>query len=112
MDEFIAHFTAPKVIGIIACIATSVYILLFTARHRKDFIEGMKGEDGKLQFIEGVLSIWLILFTSMIICDFTLGLHASVEAWWSMDSIFAFGVAGGVFKQRQRVAELKNQNDA
>lgn len=108
MESFIAHFTAPKVIGIIACFVTFVYILIFTAKYRKDFMESMKGEDGKLQFIEGVLTVWLILFTSMIICDFTLGLHASEAAWWSMDSVFAFGVGGGVFKQRQRVNELKN----
>lgn len=111
MDSFIAHFTAPKVIGILACLGTSIYILIFTSKYRKDFIEGMKGEDGKLQFIEAVLSVWLILFTSMIICDFALGLHASVEAWWSMDSIFAFGVAGGVFKQRQRINEIKSNGE-
>lgn len=112
MDNFIAHFTAPKVIGIIACICTGLYILFFTTKHRKEFLDSLKGEDGKLQFIEGVLSVWLILFTSMILCDFTLGLHASDQAWWSMDSVFAFGVAGGVFKQRQRISEIKNNTGA
>lgn len=107
IDKFIEYFNAPKVLGLIAALVTLAYILYFTFRHHKDLMESIKGEDNKMQFIEALLSIWLILFVAMIVSDFALGLHASEEAWWAMDSVFAFGVAGGVYKARTRSVETK-----
>lgn len=85
---------APKMVGFFFAVGTLSYIFVVTTRHHKEFWEGIKGDDGKLQFIEAALTIWLTLFTGMAVADFAFGLVASDKLWWSMDTIFLIGVGG------------------
>lgn len=98
--ELLEFFTPPKIIGIFFAVGTLGYIFYLTVKHKNDFWTAVKGENNKLDIIEAVVIIWMVLFVSMITADFALGLHASNEAWYSMDAIFAFSVAGNKFAPR------------
>jgi len=104
-NEFLEFLTPAKVIGICFAIGTLGYIFYLTVTHKADFWGAIKGENNKLDIIEAVVIVWMVLFVSMIVADFTLGLQASSEAWYSMDAIFAFSVAGSKFATRTRVPE-------
>jgi len=93
-DKLLQWLDAPRMIGFIFACGTIGYIFVVTSRHHKEFWEGIKGEDGKLQFIEAALTIWLALWVPMMVADFAFGLIASDKAWWSMDSIFFIGIGG------------------
>jgi hypothetical protein len=101
MNEFM-WLDAPRVVGLLFALGTIGYIFVITARHHDEFWEGVKGEDGKLQFIEAALTIWLALFVPMAIADFAFGLVASDHLYYSMDSIFLIGVGGSVAKVMNR----------
>lgn len=88
IDKLILWLDAPKVVGFIFAIGTAGYIVFITRKKHQIFWQAVLGEDGKPQFIEMVQVIWLIIFTSMAIADFTFGLIASDKLWWSMNSIF------------------------
>ena len=96
IDKMIVWLDAPKVVGFIFAVVTAMYLLMITRKRHAEFWEAVRGEDGKTQFIEMVLVVWVILFTAMIIADFAFGLVASDKAWWSMDSIFLIGIGGRV----------------
>ena len=96
IEKLLSWIDAPKVVGLFFALGTFSYLFFVTTRHHQEFWEGVKGEDGKLQFIEAALTIWLVLFTAMVIADFSFGLVASGHAWWSMDSVFLIGVGGKV----------------
>lgn len=98
--ELLEFFTPAKIIGIFFALGTLGYIFYLTVSHRSDFWSAIKGENGKLDIIEAVVIIWMVLFVAMITADFALGLHASNEAWYSLDAIFAFSVAGNKFAPR------------
>lgn len=98
--ELLEFFTPAKVIGILFAIGTIGYIFFLTISHRQDFWSAVKGENNKLDIIEAVVIIWMVLFVAMITADFALSLHASNEAWYSLDAIFAFSVAGNKFAPR------------
>lgn len=98
--ELLEFFTPPKIIGILFALGTLGYILYLTVKHREDFWTAVKGDNNKLDIIEAVVIVWMVLFVAMITADFALGLHASNEAWYSMDAIFAFSVAGNKFAPR------------
>lgn len=99
---FLEFFTPAKVVGIIFAFGTLGYIFYLTVQHKEDFWSAFKGENGKLDIIEAVVIVWLVLFVGMIVADFALGLIASEEAWYSMDAVFAFCVAGNKFSNRTR----------
>jgi len=93
-DKFLLWLDAPRMVGFFFAVGTFAYIFFITIKHHKEFWEGVKGDDGKLQFIEAALTIWLALFVPMVIADFAFGLVASDKVWWSLDSIFLIGVGG------------------
>lgn len=101
-DKFLLWLDAPRMVGFIFAIGTFSYIFFITARHHKEFWEGIKGDDGKLQFIEGALTVWLALFVPMAVADFAFGLVASDKLWYSMDSVFLIGVGGRVVSVMNR----------
>jgi len=101
-QELFEFFTPAKIIGIIFAFGTLGYIMYLTVSHKEDFWSAVKGENNKLDIIEAVVIVWLVLFVGMIVADFALGLHASEEAWYSMDAVFAFSVAGNKFSTRTR----------
>ena len=103
VDRILMWLDAPRMIGFIFACGTVGYIFIVTSRHHQEFWEGIKGDDGKLQFLEAALTVWLALFVPMIIADFAFGLIASDKAWWSMDSIFLIGVGG-------RTVNVMNRN--
>lgn len=98
--EILEFFTPPKIIGICFAIGTLGYIFYLTIKYRQDFWSAIKGDNGRLDIIEAVVIVWMVLFVAMITADFALGLHASNEAWYSLDAIFAFSVAGNKFAPR------------
>ncbi len=98
--ELLEFFTPPKIIGILFALGTLGYVFYLTIKYREDFWSAIKGENGKLDIIEAVVIVWMVLFVAMITADFALGLHASNEAWYSLDAIFAFSVAGNKFAPR------------
>lgn len=98
--ELLEFFTPAKIIGILFALGTVGYIFFLTISHKQDFWSAVKGENGKLDIIEAVVIIWMVLFVAMVTADFALGLHASNEAWYSLDAIFAFSVAGNKFAPR------------
>lgn len=93
-DKLLIWLDAPRMIGFIFACGTVGYVLFITVKHHRAFWEGITGDDGKLQFLEAALTIWLALFVPMVIADYAFGLVASDKAWWSMDSIFFIGVGG------------------
>lgn len=95
-ETFLQWLDAPRMVGFIFAVGTIGYIFFVVASHHKEFWPGIKGDDGKLQFIESALTIWLALFVPMAVADFAFGLVASDKLWWSMDSIFFIGVGGRV----------------
>lgn len=99
-QELLEFFTPAKIIGIFFALGTLGYILFLTVKHKDDFWSAVKGDNGKLDIIEAVVIVWMVLFVAMITADFALGLHASNEAWYSLDAIFAFSVAGNKFAPR------------
>lgn len=102
IEEILMWFTPSKFIGLIFAFGTSGYILYLTVRYKSEFWDAFKGENKKLDVIEIVIIIWLVLFVSMAIADFAMGLHASEALWYSMDMIFAFAVAGKTFSAREK----------
>jgi len=105
--ELLEFFTPAKIIGICFAVGTLGYVFYLTVTHRNEFWSAVKGENNKLDIIEAVVIIWMVLFVAMITADFALGLHASNEAWYSMDAIFAFSVAGSKFATRSKIQEPK-----
>lgn len=91
IDKLIHWVDAPRILGLFLAMGTFAYLFGVTLKHRTEFWDGIKGEDNKLQFMEAALTIWLVLFTVMVVSDFALGLVASDKAWWSMDSVFLVG---------------------
>lgn len=110
MNEIFEWIDAPRIVGFFLAIGTFGYLFIVTTRHHQEFWEGIKGDDGKLQFIEAALTVWLCLFTVMVIADFAFGLVASDNAWWSMDSVFLIGVGGKVTSKRIDSIIQRNQN--
>lgn len=108
-QQLLEFFTPAKIIGICFAIGTLGYIFYLTVKHRSDFWSAVKGDNDKLDIIEAVVIIWMVLFVAMITADFALGLHASNEAWYSMDAIFAFSVAGNKFAPRGRKEPPKDE---
>lgn len=102
IQEILNFFTPPKIMGVCFAIGTLAYIFYLTVKYRSDFWTAIKGDNGKLDIIEAVVIIWMVLFVAMTTADFALGLHASNEAWYSMDAIFAFSVAGNKFAPRSK----------
>lgn len=96
------YFTVAKLIGVFCALCTVGYLLYFTIKHRAEFWNAIKGDNGKLDTLEALLLVWMILFVAMIISDFALGLRASEEAWYSMDAVFLFSVGGKTFSARER----------
>jgi len=94
MNDLLLWLDAPRIIGLMFAAGTISYLFVVTTKHHKEFWEGIKGDDGKLQFIEAALTVWLALFVPMVVADFAFGLVASDKVWWSMDSIFLVGVGG------------------
>lgn len=82
-------------IGYAIAICMLVNIMIATFLHRKSITGGLKGEDGKWQFIEWAQLIWTILFPGLVICDL-LGVHASLNVWTSMDAVYLISVGGKV----------------
>lgn len=111
VDKILMWIDAPKVVGFFFAVGTVGYLLVVTTRHHKEFWEGIKGDDNKLQFIEAALTIWLVLFTAMVLADFAFGLVASDKAWWSMDSVFLIGVGGKVTSTRINSVMNREKND-
>ncbi len=101
-QEIAAFFTPAKIVGILFAFGTLGYVFYLTISHAQDFWVAFKGADNKLDIVEAVVIIWMVLFVSMIVGDFTLGLTASEEAWYSMDAVFLFAVAGSKFATRSR----------
>lgn len=102
IEEILMWFTPSKFIGLMFALGTSGYIFYLTIRYKSEFWDAFKGENKKLDVIEIVIIIWLVLFVSMTIADFTMGLHASEELWYSMDAVFLFAVGGKGYEARQR----------
>jgi hypothetical protein len=100
--EIMEYFTPAKIIGAVFALGTLGYLFYLTIKHKDEFWEAFKGENKKLDIIEAVVIVWLVLFVAMTVGDFTLGLIASEEAWYSMDAVFLFAVAGKSFDLRQR----------
>lgn len=105
IQEILNFFTPPKIIGVCFAIGTLGYVFYLTVSHKEDFWSAVKGDNNKLDIIEAVVIIWMVLFVAMITADFALGLHASSEAWYSMDAIFFFSVAGNKFAPRTKTPE-------
>lgn len=101
-QEIADFFTPAKIVGIIFAFGTLGYIFYLTVSHSADFWGAFKGADNKLDIVEAVVIMWMVLFVGMIVGDFTLGLTASNEAWYSMDAVFLFAVAGSKFATRSR----------
>lgn len=100
--ELLDFFTPEKIVGILFALGTLGYIFYLTVSHSGDFWGAFKGVDNKLDIVEAVVIMWLVLFVAMITADFALGLQASKEAWYSMDAVFLFAVAGSKFATRSR----------
>lgn len=112
IEKLITWFDAPKVIGFFFAFGTFSYLLFVTTKHHEEFWEGIKGDNGKLEFIEAALTVWLVLFVVMIIADFSFGLVASPHAWWSMDSVFLIGVGGKVTSVMNRGKKNETTSDS
>lgn len=100
--ELLEFFTPAKIIGILFAIGTLGYIFSLTISHREDFWSAFKGDNNKLDIVEAVVIVWLVLFVAMVVADFALQLHASEEVWYSMDAIFLFCIGGKTFDPRSR----------
>lgn len=98
--QFLEYFTAPKIIGIVFALGTLGYLFSLTTTHRAEFWTAIKGDNKVLDIIDIVILVWLVLFTSMIVADFTLELRASDHAWYSMDAIFLFAIGGKSYASR------------
>jgi len=109
IERLITWVDAPKVVGFFFACGTIAYLFIITTRHHQEFWEGIKGDNGKLEFIEAALTVWLVLFTAMVIADFAFGLVASGHAWWSMDSIFLIGVGGKAATVMKRDKSKKDE---
>lgn len=109
-QELLDWFDPPKIIGACFAVGTLGYILILTIIHHKDFWQGIKGEDGELNFLEAALTVWLVLFSSMVVADFAFGLVASDKIMWSMDSVFLVGVGGRTVHVMNRDKKKKNED--
>jgi small-conductance mechanosensitive channel len=113
--DFLNYLTPAKFIGILFAFGTLGYLFYLTIKHKTDFWEAFKGENKKLEIIEAVIIVWLVLFVAMVVGDFTLQLHASDHVWYSMDAIFFACVLGHKFapkgKDKTTITEItKTEN--
>jgi hypothetical protein len=85
-----------QIIGYILMIGTIMVLSVFSNKHGKTIIQELKGDNNKWDAPELAIVIWLILFPVMIIADVFIQYHASQSAWYSMDLILLFILAGKV----------------
>lgn len=111
LQEVITWFDGPKIVGTVFALVTGGYILFLSIKHHSDFWDGIKGEDNKLNFLEAALTIWLVLYASMVTADFAFGLVASEKVWWSMDSVFLVGVGGRTLSVMNRDNKAKKADN-
>lgn len=74
-------------------------LVIYTMRgyfwvNKAQLIKDMKGEDGRWDAVEVAFFAWLILFSTAILGSLFFGLTMPHEAWWSLDTMGVFVLAG------------------
>lgn len=104
--ERIKELVTPVNVGYVIAAGALVHLMIQTFIHRKGLAEGLRGEDGRWQFIEWAQLVWAVLFPTLVICDLY-GLHASIHVWTSVDAVYLISVGGKVgskyFESRKEV---------
>jgi TRAP-type mannitol/chloroaromatic compound transport system permease large subunit len=62
--------------------------------NRGQLMKDMKGEDGRWDAVEVAFFVWIILFSVAILGSLFFGLTMPHEAWWSLDTMGVFVLAG------------------
>ncbi len=82
-----------------------IWFAVWTFIQRKDIMGAIKGPDGRMDLVDVVTAMWLVLFPLMVITNMFLDLEVKSEVWYSMDAIMAF-ILGK--KGYEKGMELKN----
>lgn len=84
--------TFPDVLALISLI--QIWFILWVKRD--EFFTGLKGKDGRWQFVELVGIAWLTLFPTVIVIAL---LRKDTEVWAAMEVVLFIAVAGKSYKQ-------------
>lgn len=93
--KFLIETPVPLLIGYSLALFSlgALYSMMFL--HRRNVLADLRGKDMTWQILELSAIVWMVLMPTMVVCDL-LGLHATTEAWTSMDAIYLINVGGKV----------------
>ncbi len=70
--------------------AILIWFAVWILFQRRSIMHAIKGSDGKLDLVDLVTAIWLVLFPTIVLTNIFLDLHVEREVWISMDAIMFF----------------------
>lgn len=93
-DKFVSNITPGHFEGILLYCAGDLSITIVQVLLAKSWIKGLKGDNGRWEPPEIVVSLWIMLFPRMILASGFLKMTFPTEAWYFMAAVLLFVLLG------------------
>lgn len=92
--EFLQSITPGHLEGIVMYVCGSITMTWIQIYHKKDVVEGLKGDNGKWESPEWLVYLASWLFPQMIMASGFMKFTFPIEAWLFMGGLVLFGLTG------------------
>ncbi len=97
LSDILAAEPLKSYIGYVYMFGLILFLLHIVIRHRKEFWNGIKGKDGRLELPEMISFLVMIIYMSVVIADVFIGLKPSESVFWSLNTILLYTLTGRIF---------------
>ncbi len=95
-------------LGMLAVIL--IWFAAWTVFQRKSIMDAIKGPDKRLDLVDLVTTLWLVLFPVLVLTNVFLDLHVEREVWISMDAIMLFLLGKKGYEKSKELANKSKEN--
>jgi len=114
--DFLKHLldvldAAPleKLLGYLYMIGLVSFLMYLAVKYRKEFWQGIKGGNNKLEMPEIIMAMSLIVYINVVIADTFLGLIPSDGVFWSLNGVIMYALTHRIFSPKKGGQALEEE---